>query len=228
MANYMDNTELYNNVNLWLCIDLEGVKIKSDELTEKLYDHSDELDAEKRDIAGAQIMWIDGKSKAFIYCANKTVQAILLGAGPININGKLLTPTRLHKSTYEKPERISIHGIPLHISNAEVSQWVEEYVEITQPVKYHIINKGRITVNTGNRFTYGHVKPGYVFPRYNILKTTSPFDPEDLIDFQVTVYISSQPVNCSICRSLGHTSKDCPSRRSPVHRIVETIAQHSD
>ncbi|CAH1800906.1 unnamed protein product [Owenia fusiformis] len=137
----------------------------------------------------------------------------LLAIGQLNIQGTLIQISSYTKEALTPPERVSIHGIPLHISNSEVEGWIAEMVNITSPVQYAMKGTDKMKINTGNRFCYGHVKDDVILPRYNRLPLNNPFDNEAIIEYEVTVYINSQPINCARCLELNHMSRECPSKK---------------
>lgn len=202
------------DTKLCLKLDLQRIRIKEIDLAQFLYNEVAELNCENNDICGVQVLWRKGLSWAIIFCLNERVRAIVLAANQFTLEGNLVSVMPYTPDAYKQAERISIHGIPFHVSNNEVSQWVEKFVRITSPVQYAIKQRNGVRINTGNRFCYGTVKDDCIFPRYHEITIESPFNSTALIDIDVTVYIDSQVVNCARCKELSHVSRDCPLNRA--------------
>lgn len=203
---------LHNKANLWLSVDLLKLRLKDEDLARAMYRNIAELDSSRNDIAGIQITWENNKCLAIVYCATIQAKAIILAASQIILDGVLLSFKEFTENFYIKPERISIHGIPLHISNDEIEGWIAEKIDLTCKVNYHVKKVDGFSLLTGNRYAYGYVKRDCVFPRHHKLPMSSPFDENKLIDFNVTVYITSQPINCAKCYSLAHNTNECDSQ----------------
>ncbi|CAH1802283.1 unnamed protein product, partial [Owenia fusiformis] len=205
--------EAYTDTDLWIKIDLDRIYSKEVEIARLLYRELDDKSIENEDIKGVQLVRIKGRSIAIVYCRNLEVKGELLAVGQLTVQGQLLQIVSYTRAVYQPPERVSIHGIPLHISNAEVSEWISERVDIVSPIQYAYKIEGNIRINSGNRFLYGNVKEGVIFPRYNVFTTSDPFDRENLIDIDTTIYINSQPINCPRCKVIGHTGRECETNR---------------
>ncbi|CAH1777654.1 unnamed protein product, partial [Owenia fusiformis] len=128
------------------------------------------------DIKGVQMVRVKWRSITIVYCKDPKVKRTLLAIGQITIDDQLVQIGSYTREVYTPPERVSIHGIPLHCPNDEVSEWISERVDITSPIQYAYKVEGNIRINSGNRFLYGHVKEGVIFPRYNTYSTSDPFD----------------------------------------------------
>ena len=126
---------------------------------------------------------------------------------------------KFNKVGVKKPSiRISIHGIPMHVEDSEIEQWVDQYVVRDTPVTpAQVKNKDSqfTQLFSGNRYCYAQtiITP---IPRY--VKYLMP-DPvqigrpnPSLIEMIVTVYHEDQPINCKKCLDLGHTFDICPKR----------------
>ncbi|CAH1802436.1 unnamed protein product, partial [Owenia fusiformis] len=200
----------FANVNLWLKMDFGRRKVKELEIARLRYDEMGEITNDP--IAGVQLIW-GGSNIAIIYCRDLEAKAQIVSIGQINCNGQLVQIMNYTEESLKPPERVSIHGIPLHISNIEKQDWISERVTITTPVQYAMKESNGIRINSGNRFCYGHVKTGVIFPRYNNYTTSNPFDTQSLIDYEVTIYINSQPINCARCKDLSHMSRECPKNK---------------
>ena len=118
--------------------------------------------------------------------------------------------------------RLYIHGIPLHVDEREIEQWVDtfatrvsgvEAVQKTTPLLGAFLN--------GNRYCYISkiLEPK---PRYSTFDMQNPCNPTQLIATNITMYYEGQTVNCKLCKDESHTIEDCPARRRPTSNL-ETV-----
>ena len=68
-----------------------------------------------------------------------------MGLSYIPIESKLYRPTVpdfTRRGLDIKRIQISIHGIPMHVKNVDIEQWVSEYGEQSSPVQCALVKKG--------------------------------------------------------------------------------------
>ena len=111
--------------------------------------------------------------------------------------------------------RISIHGIPQHIPDEEIHQWIKEHARNPSKIERATVN-ARFTRDSsfkklfnGNRFCYAEEITDPIV-RFSTYPVPNPANTEELIDVDLTVYHEDQIVNCKLCKMLDHTFTECP------------------
>lgn len=179
----------------------ELIGLAKDEDPRVNYDH----------IYGAQFM----RSNKFwiIYMANEETHALLLAVGEIRLGDSQRTFQITDFSTKglstPKPIRISIHGIPFHVSDAEITEWIKYSADIVSPVKKHFSKSNNFgSLLTGNRFCYVS-KVTSAISRYTTYSTADLVDSRVLVDLPIMVFYEGQPVMCRYCKA-DHDIIECP------------------
>ncbi|CAH1779701.1 unnamed protein product [Owenia fusiformis] len=204
----------YANTDLWIKINLNRMYIKEIEIAKLLYDELGKTEG----ILGVQKIQANSRSIAIVYCADEAMKQEVLAVSQITYQGETLRLASYTPELLRPSERVSIHGIPLHVSNRDVEDWISERVDITSPIQYAFKEENQIRINSGNRFVYGRVKQDVVFPRYNSMLIEDPGTPSKLIEIDTTIYINSQPINCYRCKEISHLGRDCPTRKTVTCR----------
>ena len=95
-----------------------------------------------------------------VHCINLTVKGRILSLGTLEVENKQYPLYDFCKVGLPKSTRVSIHGIPLHVEDEEISQWLENYLVIDGKVQLGTINKKKNPSErfnklfSGNRFCY--------------------------------------------------------------------------
>ena len=156
-------------------------KISEIQLAEYVYDalvsnYSEQL-VTVNDILGTQ--YIQPKQTWLVYTASHAAKAKLMGLSYIPFESKLYTVSDFTRIGLDiKRIRSSIHGIPMHVKNVEIEQWVSEYGELSSPVQCALVKKESQDsmfkhLYSGNRFCY--VKSLHkAIPRYVIYYMPDP------------------------------------------------------
>lgn len=226
------------DTNLWVVIDARGMpKITELRMAEIIHEKMEaELSTgvQPEDILGVQSL--PPKQAWLVYMANVTAKVNLVSQGSVDIAGRQYVVREFKQQGLSNTQtRVSIHGIPLHVSNDEVQQWLDasECFERCTPVTAHVVTKGAEhskfkNLLSGNRVCFAKqvIKP---IPRYATFTMQDPMELDDshpsLIEMDVVVYHEGQLVlNCSICKDDDHVSADCPTRRTrkSVRRAEKT------
>ncbi len=217
-----NDTDQLSNTVLWLLIDARGMAKRTElRLAEALYEAAVEEYGQDgvsvNDILGAQ--FIQPKLTWIVYTSTLQAKAKLVALGCVPVAGKLFSIKDFASSGKEqRSTRISIHGIPLHVKNEEIQQWLEEYMELGSAVKLHKVTKGADTsrfksLYSGHRFCYAKniMTPvpryaRYVMPDPLQAKQTYP----ELIEMNIVVFHDGQQVNCRVCHAKDHQADSCP------------------
>ena len=217
------NRETLCNTRLWVRLDARGMeRITELQLATIIYQT---LNEEYKDnpvspdeILGTQ--YLQPQRCWIIYMANEQSKVKLLALSTLTINNKQHDLVDFNQVGVTKPTtRISIHGIPLHVPDSEIEQWLDQYIIPDTPVQLaYVKNPGNTfkQLLSGNRFCYAKqiITPIPRFVKYMIpdpLQIDLP-NPE-LMEINVVIYHSDQPINCKHCHNLMHTFPDCPKRK---------------
>ena len=148
-----------------------------------------------------------------IYTTGQVAKARILSVANITVHGKTFQLSEFGKDSI----RISIHGIPMHISDKEVQQWVDSFAIRTTEVQKHDIlvkhdSKTFKTLYSGHRFCYAS-QITKDLPRFTSYGISNPMKPTELISIDVAVYFNNQTINCKHCKDINHKSEKCPMMR---------------
>ncbi len=156
-----------------------------------------------------------------IYTDSKMTKAKILSVSSIIVNGKQFEMTDF-TTARSKPSgiRVSIHGIPYNVSDAELETWVDSWAKRCSPVmRAKAKSRNAEATNrfehlySGNRFCYvSEVREPQ--PRFTTYSMPNPLKPSELIDTNITLYHDGQEVNCRRCRATDHTVQECPGART--------------
>ena len=132
--------------------------------------------------------------------------------------------------------RVSIHGLPLSVSEAELEAWVDSWAVRMGPVERAKEKASKAPrgctlepVYNGNRFCYISSFTSCI-PRYSVYNMTNPLNISEFIDVDITVYVDSteQTINCGRCKDHSHQYKDCPKGKPACHVCGEVGHLMSD
>ena len=175
---------------------------------------------EVEDFLGAQSL--PPKQSWIIYMANEQSKAKLVSLGRVPVEGRLYAVRDFKRLGLRyRPVRISIHGIPMHVTDEEVQTWVDQFVERDSPVESQVVTKGTAdsrfkNLLSGNRVCYAKRIMASI-PRYTKFAMEDPTQMDEanpaLIEMDIVVYHEGQEVNCSVCKEADHVSAECPQRR---------------
>ena len=211
---------LLGNTQLWVTLNARGMgRVSEWELTtivfEALLDEYGEDSVKPEDLLGVQ--YLPPKQCWIIYLANQTSKGKLLALDNVNINGNSYELSDFSKVGIKtENKRISIHGVPLHVSDDEIEQWLDQYIIRDTPVKLQMVKdreKHFKTLFNGNRFCYAKkiVTP---MPRYMTLSISDPLEiakpHPGIMDIRIVVYHEDQVINCKNCLDLSHPFQECP------------------
>ncbi|KAI8479859.1 hypothetical protein Bbelb_424280 [Branchiostoma belcheri] len=215
-----DDVGKLQDTSLWLSIEAKGMpKLSEFDIVEALYDSvTSELgqgSVNPEDILGAQFL---AKQRTWLInfaCEDAKAKAISIGR--IVVHNKSFAILDFQRAGLkEKQVRISIHGIPHHISDSEVAQWVDTKADRSTAVMRHQ-KKNRNSdspfrhLYSGHRFCYVS-KIRESFPRYTTYSIPDPMDVNSLMDVEVTIFHDGQKANCKSCKADDHVFSDCPHR----------------
>jgi hypothetical protein len=220
------NTESLTDVTLWVRIDIPRfIRVTECELASAVLtavnSTEDDLRLGPKEILGVQFMSASQPSW-IVNLASKQAKAMVLATDNVILKGKSFKisdfssprPTKHQKS---KDIRLSIHGIPQNILDAEVESWVSTFASIASPIFRHK-SKDRGSDNQFEHLLTGH-RYCYVSkiledkPRYSPMSIADPLVSKKLIDIEVVLYYTGQPeMNCRYCHSPEHIISSCPSK----------------
>ncbi len=127
-----------------------------------------------------------------------------------------------------KSLRISIHGIPQHVDDSEIEQWLDEHMvretEVQKAKVKGTENSPFSCLYSGNRFCYA-TRVFKDIPRFTTFTMTDPEDPVKLVDSKVVIYYEGQPINSRICQSPDHEVEDCPNRNFGANQRCHKCGQ---
>ena len=228
------NTDIIKDVTLWARVDIPRfIRVTECELASAVISAvnssaDDELRLNPKDILGVQFMssaqpcWI-------VNLASKQAKAMVLASDHIQLKGKsfkvsdYISPRPANRQK-TKDIRLSIHGIPQNIPDAEVESWVNAFATIASPIFRHKSkDKGKNNefehLLTGHRFCYV-TKIREDKDRYSSMPIPDPLDPKNLIDIEVVLYYNGQPeTNCRYCHNSDHIISECPNK--PVRKCYQ-------
>ncbi len=239
-TNGKDDTQAstLKNIDLWVKINAKNMSRQTEiGIAELLLRHGREtLDEGNKimpqDILGVQLIWPDW----IVYCATAVAKAKILVLGELPVGGLSFEiedfRSRPPRSLTKTPEtRISIHGIPQHVSDAEIEQFIDEHaVRSTAVQKAKVKTLGTafqgLTLYSGNRFCYASSITDPI-PRYTTLAIASPLSSTDLVNCEVTIYHEEQPINCRRCKQMDHQAWqwDCRRQRNKDQQLCFACKQ---
>lgn len=221
------------DTDLWVCISSKGATgIKELMLAECVLAQMkrNHEDASEDDILGVQFMF---EMKCWIvYTASMEAKARLLSLGSISPKDKQLAITEFRAGTGFKQTRLtrlSIHGIPLHVTNKEVGEWLDQFLVRDGEVMFAKAKKRaeRSTFEnllSGNRFCFAS-QINTSIPRYTKFTMVEPLQSKEknpaLVEANIVVFHDGQVVNCRFCFQ-EHEVQECPQRR-PRRRLEEVV-----
>jgi len=219
-ADASDDVDKLQDTSLWLSIEAKGMpKLSEFDIVEALYDSViSELgdgSVNPEDILGAQFL---AKQRTWLInfaCEDAKAKAISIGR--IVVNNKSYAILDFQRAGIkDKQIRISIHGIPHHIPDHEVAQWVDSKADRSTTVMRHQKRNRNSDspfqhLYSGHRFCYVS-KIRESFPRYTTYSIPDPIDETSLMDVEVTIFHDGQRVNCKSCKAEDHAFSDCPHR----------------
>ncbi len=218
MAN--DNDEILKDPSNWIKVEAKGMKrVDELEIATIVYEAVQGEIGNRivpDDVLGAQMFeqaWI-------VYTSGQVAKAKILSVGTITVHGKTFQLSEYS----QRGIRISIHGIPLHISDEEVEQWVDTFaVRVTDVEKHDMLTKGKSKVAfkrllSGHRFCYASIIHGNM-PRFICYDMPNPMDHKQLMKANVTVYFNDQIINCRYCKELDHDIDSCPILQEKQNKV---------
>lgn len=222
MATSQEQDIILKDSKNWIKVDAKGMKkVEEIELATIVYDTvQSELGNRiaPDDILGAQYFeqsWI-------VYTSGPVAKAKILSIGTITVYGRTFQLGEFsHKNI-----RISIHGIPLHISDDEVESWVDSFaVRVCRVEKHDVLTKASNRSQSlfkkllsGHRFCYASVITGEM-PRFICYDMPNPLDSTQLMKANVTVYFNDQVINCKYCKDLDHNIDACPKLKEKQSKV---------
>jgi hypothetical protein len=213
-----DTVDSLSNVSLWVRLDSHrSTRANECEVATALLNATNITSKriEPKDILGVQYMaskqpyWI-------INLSSIRVKGLVLAADSVDIKGKSLKLSDFSRTkTQRSNTRLSIHGIPQHVSDADIKSWVSSFATLDSPIYRHKSkDKGSLNqfhhLHTGHRFCYvSEITESK--PRYSKMNISNPLDPISLDEIEVTLYYNGQPDNfCKYCHSGDHQLTECP------------------
>ncbi len=203
--------EILKDYRNWLKIEAKGIKNVGElELATIVYNtaHAEVGDRiSPDDILCAQLFendWI-------VYCSGQVAKARILSVNTITVHGQTFQLAEYSLNSI----RISIHGIPLHITDSEVETWVDTFaIRVTDIQKHDVMKKAKgescfKKLLSGHRFCYA----SSIFqdiPRFTTYEMANPMNPKELITAKITIYFNNQTINCKYCKEPDHKIDDCP------------------
>jgi hypothetical protein len=213
-----DTVDSLGNVSLWVRLDTHRSTWASEcEVATALLNTANTTTEliEPKDILGVQYMaskqpyWI-------INLVSKRVKGLVLAADSVDIKGKSFKLSDFSRTkTQRSNTRLSIHGIPQHVSDADIESWVSSFAKRNSPIFRHKSkDKGPNNqfhhLHTGHRFCYvSEITESK--PRFSKMNISNPLDPTSLDEIEVTLYYNGQSDNfCKYCHSSDHQIAECP------------------
>ena len=224
-----DHEKALRNPKLWVRVDARSmprtteIEIASAVLSSVRNDYgSDSI--QPSDILGAQ--YFRNQNCWIIYMSSIEMKIRVVSVMNITFNEKQYSLSEFITIGWKnKSVRISIHGIPMHVSNKEVEQWVDQFVDRDSSVEPAKAKKGVkdslfSELYTGNRFCFAkHIRQS--IPRYTTFMMADPIQINQanpsLIELDIVVYHEGQPINCWRCKE-EHDPNVCPkmNRTTPL------------
>lgn len=213
-----DAVDALSNVSLWIRLDSHrSIRASECEVATAVLNtvNTTTEPIEPKDILGVQYMaskqpyWI-------INLASVLVKGLVLAADSVDIKGKSFKLSDFSRTKAQQLNtRLSIHGIPQHVSDADIESWVSSFAKRNSPIYRHKSkDKGSNNqfhhLHTGHRFCYvSEITESK--PRYSKMSISNPIDPTILDEIEVTLYYNGQPDNfCKYCHSCDHQIAECP------------------
>ena len=167
-------------------------------------------------------MWILG-------CPSTTVKNRILTLRSIQIEQQAYELLDFQRETirYDSNSdcRLSLHGFPFTVSDAEIENWVDRWaIRSSRIMKAKAkATDGRSrkheSLLNGNRFYYisDVISP---CPRFSVYQIQAPNDDSIIIDVQIQIFYPGQTINCRKCLADDHTAKDCKQTTSRNKNLI--------
>ena len=164
-----------------------------------------------------------------VYCDNSSTKAKILECVCVEVEGReyeLIDFQTKNITTFgSSGSRVSIHGIPFHVTDEDIQVWIDGWASRSSAVRKARVkpkdDPGHNLLN-GNRFCY----VTSIKKRYSQFYMTDPLNPSSTVEIQITVYYDDQPINCRRCMA-DHDTRDCPvfARKpaAPQHMLRPNI-----
>ncbi len=138
-----------------------------------------------------------------IYTSGQTAKAKIISMSTITVHQKTFQMTEYSDENI----RISIHGIPMHITDKEVEGWVDTFaVRNSDVYKHDVMDKEKVKGEScfmklwsGHRVCYA-TSIHKDLPRFTTYDIPDPTKPTNLKKISVTVYFNKQTINCKFCK----------------------------
>lgn len=202
------------DTKLWVKINATGMQRLSElDMAKTIFSTAQEVLGTEtfapENILGVQYM---NAYKAWIvYPKNIAAKAMILSLNSIPVNNvtyPVCDFSRVGMRT--KSLRVSIHGIPQHVDDAEIED--EHMIRDSSVQKAKVKgaeNSPFPYLYSGNRFCYV-TRVFKDIPRFTNFTMADPEDSKKLVTTKVVIYYDGQPINCRICQDLAHQVEDCP------------------
>ncbi len=232
--------EALENVDLWIKITAVVMpRVGQLELAEHLlaavqHEYGGKAGFPSSGLLGVQFVY----PQWIVYCSTLGAKIKLLNVRDFSIGGRSLQLEDFKVRGFRSKDiRLSIHGIPHHIKDREVEQWISQFVRIATGVKKHKLRTQGSSFQqlfSGHRFCYAQEIISSV-PRYSTYPIPDPVNPDKLIDIDIVVYHDNQIVNCKFCKDY-HPSEECPKRQNrrrqnrmqPIQALQQLHLQAAD
>ena len=234
MAEPVDNTaigKLNNNdelkdIKLWVRINIPRyIRVSETEVATAVLTAANSVNENMKitakDILGVQHLSCSARPFWIINLSSKKTKACVLAAANIELKersfqiSEYATP-QVRRNKRSNNIRLSIHGIPQNIADAEVESWVSSFATLASPIFRHT------SKDKGENNEFSHLLTGHRYcfvstiledkPRYSSMDIPDPLDSQKLIDIEVVLYYTGQPVNCRYCHESGHLISACPNK----------------
>ena len=223
-----DTADLIKDIKLWVRINIPRfIRVSECEVASAILSAANtEEDGflSAKDILGVQYM---SGSQPFWIINLRSIQAKarVLAAGSVELKEKSLPISDFSAAQSKYPKkanniRLSIHGIPQNVPDAEVESWVGVFATLASPIFRHKSKE------KGDNNEFAHLLTGHRYcfvskileeqPRYSKMAIPDPLDPKSLTDVEVVLYYNGQTkANCRYCHGTGHTISSCPVKPKP-------------
>ena len=220
-----DTANLLGDVSLWVRLDFHrSTRANECEIASAIVSavntNSVDIDhIEPKDILGVQYMstkqpyWI-------INLASTQVKGRVLAADAVTIKGKTFKLSDFSNNNPQRKRantRLSIHGIPQHVTDDDIESWVKSFAKLDSRIFRHKskdkgLNNQFHHLHTGHRFCYVSEITEHK-PRYSTINIPCPLNPTSLIEVEVTLFYTGQSdIFCKYCHNCDHQIADCPTK----------------
>ena len=217
--------EAGKNPSLWVMLSGRNMRrsLKPMDIGDAIYRQNDLLNP--GDIFSIQY-WAKIESW-ILYCKNMEAKNKVLLMRIVSMNNSQHNLTDFLTVNMKHPNgiRVSIHGLPLSVTEEELETWVDSWAVRISAVerakeKASKAPEGCLIqpIENGNRFCYIS-RILECIPRYSYYDMSNPLDPAELIQVDITVYVDipEQTVNCARCMDYSHQYRDCPRGKPSCH-----------